>query len=151
LASPDAAKAFRAVCASVESGNRAVTFLANVLHPVPPADERQLSRLIADLDSNRFATRQRASQELAKSSDSAQPILERALQSSLSPEVSQRLRQVLATLDQAPERLRSLRAIEILEHIATPEARRVLQTLSQGQAHAQLTEEARGSLARLGK
>jgi hypothetical protein len=44
------------------------------------------------------------------------------------------------------ETLRSLRAIEVLEHIATPEARQVLQELAEGAPNARLTPEAKQSM-----
>jgi hypothetical protein len=45
--------------------------------------------------------------------------------------------------------LRSLRAVEVLEHIATPEARDVLRTLAQGASEVRLTREAKAALERL--
>jgi hypothetical protein len=42
-----------------------------------------------------------------------------------------------------------LRAIEVLEHIGTPEARQVLDTLARGAAVARVTQEAKASLKRL--
>ena len=47
------------------------------------------------------------------------------------------------------EVLRGYRAIQILEYAGTPEARQLLQTLSQGAPAARLTMEAKASLERL--
>jgi hypothetical protein len=47
------------------------------------------------------------------------------------------------------ERLRALRAIEVLERIADPNARDLLKRLSGGAAGAWLTNEAQGTLQRL--
>jgi hypothetical protein len=44
-----------------------------------------------------------------------------------------------------------LRALEVLEHIATPEAQQVLKTLATGAPEARLTQEAKASLARLAR
>ena len=49
------------------------------------------------------------------------------------------------------EALRSLRAIEALEHIETPEARDLLRKLAAGAPGARLTREAQAALDRLGK
>ena len=59
--------------------------------------------------------------------------------------------QLLAKLDWAasPEKLRLLRALTVLETVATPEARQVLQTLAGGMPEARLTQEAKAGLERL--
>jgi WD40 repeat protein len=47
--------------------------------------------------------------------------------------------------------IRDLRALEVLEHVATPEARHLLQHLAKGLPHARLTREAKATLERLGR
>ena len=47
--------------------------------------------------------------------------------------------------------LRELRSIEVLKHIATPQARDLLKKLAAGAPEARLTQEARGALERLGR
>ena len=47
--------------------------------------------------------------------------------------------------------LRDLRALEVLESIATPEARALLEELSKGAEHTRLTDAARAALNRVGK
>ncbi|HEV2946146.1 MAG TPA: hypothetical protein VGX70_02150 [Gemmataceae bacterium] len=49
----------------------------------------------------------------------------------------------------SPDQLRALRAIEVLEHIRSPEAREILQSLAKGPQAARLTREAQDSLDRL--
>ena len=60
--------------------------------------------------------------------------------------------QVLAKL-QGPatslKQVRALRTVEVLEHIGTPEARKVLESLAKGTPEALLTSEAKASLDRL--
>jgi len=45
----------------------------------------------------------------------------------------------------------SVRAVEVLEHITTPEARQLLQELACGAAEARLSREANAALERLKK
>jgi hypothetical protein len=49
----------------------------------------------------------------------------------------------------APETLRAVRAVGVLERIATAEARKVLEALAGGAAEARVTAEARAALERL--
>jgi hypothetical protein len=51
----------------------------------------------------------------------------------------------------SPEGLRVLRTIEVLEHIANPEARQVLEQLAGGMPEARVTQEAKLSLRRLAR
>jgi len=46
---------------------------------------------------------------------------------------------------------RPLRALEVLEHLDSPDARRLLRRLADGNPNALLTEEARVALRRLGE
>ena len=63
-----------------------------------------------------------------------------------------RLRKILEkvnTADPPPERLRHLRAVEVLEDIGSPEAREVLRRLARGTPQAWLTRASRDALGRL--
>src|SRR5262245_40148585 len=73
-----------------------------------------------------LAPRDAAMKELSKIVETAEPVLRQALEASPSPEARRRIEQLLAKLDgygTTGEPLRQARAIEVLEHIATPEAR----------------------------
>ncbi len=114
-------------------------------------DVARLARLIADLDSDQFETRRRASQALEHLNESAIPALRKALAARPSAEVRRRLEEILERLEGPlpAERLREVRAIEVLEHQATQVAIALLRSLAQGAPGARLTEEARASLERL--
>jgi hypothetical protein len=49
------------------------------------------------------------------------------------------------------ERLRHVRAVEALEYMGTPEARKLLETVAKGAPEARLTHEAKASLERLSR
>lgn len=116
-------------------------------------DESKVKRLVADLDSERFVVRDRAEKELAQLGDRAKSALEQALSRGPDLEVRQRITRLLArcaeTAVPAPDQLRLLRAVEVLEGIGSAEARRILATLAGGAEGARLTREAVAAVRRL--
>jgi hypothetical protein len=130
-----------------------VPFLGKLLTAVREADPRQTARLLAELDSEHFAAREKASRELARLGESARPALQRALaRPGAGLEFRRRVEQVLEkTAAPSKVRLRVLRAVEVLEHAGTPAARQVLRRLSEGIPESRLTQEATASLRRLGQ
>ncbi len=152
LADQDADRAFQAVAALTRSGTVAAAFLRERLRPVQNADPKRLARLIADLDGDDFTVREEACRRLAELEEAARPALEDARKHGLSPEAGRRTTELLDRLAQwpsAPERLRAVRAVEVLERLGTPEARRLLRELADGIPDAQQTREARAALDRL--
>jgi hypothetical protein len=150
LASEDAARAYRAVWSLAAAPRQSVPFLELRLRPVPRLDPSKVTRLLADLDSDRFAVRQQAAAELERLEAAAEPALRRALEGRPSLETRRRLERLLARLETwSPERLRTLRAVEALERAGTPEARRLLNALAEGAAGAWLTREAAAARDRL--
>jgi RNA polymerase sigma factor (sigma-70 family) len=79
LAGHDAAQAFDAVVALAAAPRQAVPFLGERLKPAAPAEARRVEGLIADLDSDEFAVRQKAADELKKLGRLAVPALKKAL------------------------------------------------------------------------
>jgi HEAT repeat protein len=146
----DAVTAHRACWTLVSDGNLAVRFLGERLRPISSASPGHLARLIADLDSDDFGMREKASRELAKLREVAEPPLRQTLAEPPSAEVRRRVGGLLERLEPAAgERLREARSIAVLEDIASPEARRVLQALAAGAPEARLTQEAKAALGRL--
>jgi RNA polymerase sigma factor (sigma-70 family) len=154
LTSADAAAAYRAVRDLADSRG-AVPFLHKRLRAAPEADAadgKRLARLVADLDNDEFAVREKATEELAKLGAAAAPALRKALDGKPSQEMRTRIEHLLDKFHgpiEAPETLRAIRAVEALEQIGTPEARRVLEALSKGAEGARQTQEARGALGRM--
>jgi hypothetical protein len=149
LAGTDGRRAYRAVHRLAKHPSVAVTFLRAKIRPAPPA---QVDQLIADLDSDQFAVRERARQRLETLDSTIEPALRGALENKPSLEVRRQLRQLLERLHhKAPsaEVLRGLRGLEALEYVGTEEARRLLTDLSKGAPGARLTREAQAAVRRL--
>jgi RNA polymerase sigma factor (sigma-70 family) len=152
LAGDDAARAYGAVRALAGAPGRAVPFLHGRLKPTPAADRARFERLLAELDSESFAVREKASAELEKQGAAVEPLLRRALAGKPGLEVQRRLRKLLDRLDErSPERLRALRAVEALELAGGAQARGLLKELAGGAPGAWLTREAKESLGRLAR
>jgi WD40 repeat protein len=156
LASPDAAVARRAVAGLAADPAAAVTLLGEKLLPIPkPAGSRTTADLIADLGSPDFATREAASQKLTARAGVDATELTAALAASTSPEVRQRLNDALRSTPGpwptlSADDLRRVRAVAVLEAVASPDARQRLRALADGDPDARLTREARAAVVRLG-
>jgi RNA polymerase sigma factor (sigma-70 family) len=149
LRANDAERAYAAVCRLARSP-AGVKSLGQHLPPTgPPPDTDQVARLIKKLGSDKFAEREKASQELARLGEAAEPLLRKALEAEPSAEARRRLNEALEKLSPEGERLRTERAVEALELAGTPEARRALEALAQGAAAARRTREAKAALAPL--
>jgi WD40 repeat protein len=153
LPSTDAKKADKAIKALVGAGQPVVAYLKTVIKPVPGLDATAVGKLIADLDSAEFKVRERASAELLKMGEPVVPFLDRRLAEKLPLETRQRLQLLRGKLAVegalTGERLREVRAIEVLERIGNAEAREFLQALAAGGDGALVTEEAKETLRRL--
>jgi RNA polymerase sigma factor (sigma-70 family) len=154
LGGADGEKAYRALWQMVAGPRQSVAFIASCLKPVPPVAEERLARLIRDLDSEEFKTRSQASKELERLGELAEPALSKALARKPSLEARQRMEKLLDILFAKPlsaDEVHVVRALEVLEHIGTPQARQVLEGVAQGSAGAYATKEAKGALDRLAK
>jgi tricorn protease-like protein len=154
LAEVDAAKAYQAALSLAASPKSAVPLLRDRLKPAAPVDAKRLDKLVADLDHDSFQERERATEELERLRDQAGPALRKALQRDPSAEVKGRATRLLKQIEipnVAPDLLREVRAIEVLEMIGTPEALDVLKVMAKGDPEARSTWEAQGSVKRLMK
>jgi hypothetical protein len=154
LTSPDAARAYAAVWRLADVPEVSVPFLRRHLKPVTDAEVKQIGQHITDLDSEAFAVREKAFQSLQRLGPAAASALRQALEHKPSLEVRRRIEQLLEGLSTGPvpaETQRTLRALAVLEHAGTPEARRLLQALADGAPEAWLTQEARYPVKRLAR
>src|SRR5262249_60485617 len=117
----DAGWTRHAVAALAALPGQAIPFLQKHVQPIAPADVK-LARLLADLDSDKFVVRERATNDLEKLDVDAEAGLRTTLKSPRSLEMNRRVEGLLKKLDTAPDALRKLRAIEVLEQNGTAEA-----------------------------
>jgi hypothetical protein len=153
LAGDDVARGYRAATALLADSGEAVPFLELRLKP-KLVDAKRIARLLADLDSDRFEERAEATRELEALGESAEVGLRQALADQPSAEARRRLEGLVQKLNGARpslERLRALRALKVLEHLASPGALKVLQELAKQEAKTWLAQEAKFAADRLSK
>jgi WD40 repeat protein len=156
LSGAEGAGAYRAIRRLGLSGPRGAAFLKARLKSSKSPDERRIARLIADLDDDKFAKREKASAELGKLGRRAEPALRRALEGEVSAEMRLRINRLLEPLGTPPGSppsadLIRLRVVEALEANGTEEARGTLAELAKDSANAELMREAKASLERLSR
>jgi WD40 repeat protein len=152
LASLDAIKGEQAIWTLTQAGDRTVSLLQARVRPDTGGPD--IAQLIRELDSDRFAIRKRATEELERLHAQARTPLLQALETKLSPEARQRVELLLRKSTQSntsPEHLRATRLVQVLELIGTRKACQLLDTLKGGRAGSDLTEGAKAALERLGK
>ncbi|QJX00227.1 sigma factor-like helix-turn-helix DNA-binding protein [Frigoriglobus tundricola] len=150
----DAKTAFAAQVELLASPDEALKLLSRTLKPAPVPTDAALDRIFTDLDSDVFDTREKASKELDEYAEGAVPDVRKRLEAKPSAEVRQRADAFLKRFDGpalSPARLQQTRAVELLEALGTPAAKKQLTELASGASHAPLTRDARAALKRLGQ
>jgi hypothetical protein len=142
----DAAKADRTIWTLASAPRQSVAMLKQRLL-VAPAPAEQVAKLLADLDSDRFAGREKAAQALDALGDTAEAAIRKVVANNPTLEMRRRLEPILANRDKAA--LRPLRAIDALEQARTAEARQVLEALATEAANPRVGEAAAAALKRL--
>jgi hypothetical protein len=150
LRDADAEKAHTSSWNLVAAPAEAVRIMRQHLAPASSAPADKMRQLVYDLDSNQFARRKAASQQLADLEELAYPALAAALQSNPSVEKRQRIEALLGAprIVRSPATLQAIRAVEVLEQIGTPDAKQLLTMLAGGAPEARVTQEAKASLER---
>jgi WD40 repeat protein len=146
--------AFAALADLAAAPDLAIALTRAEVKPAPAGPtEAELDRVLKNLGSEEFATREKASKELTGFGESAVPGVRKRVAATESPEVRQRAAAFLARFDPAipsPSRVREVRAVELLEGIGTPGAKKLLEELAAGAPSASLTLDAAAALRRLG-
>jgi hypothetical protein len=147
LGSTDAGKALQA-CALLYGHKQAVSFLKqNLKLDVKPVNDKDIAALVAHLDNNLFAVREKAEAELVKMGLGAMPALQQAQPGS--QEARMRLQRVIEKLKDSPAHLQAQRGIEVLVALRTAESKAVLQGLAAATPETLLSQLAKSAVARL--
>ena len=154
LAGGDVPRAYEAIGRLAKARDSAVLLLGGLLAPVPKDTPESVSRLIGNLDDDRYEVRESAFSDLDRLGAEIEPALWEALAAEPTAEARLRLDLLLDRLsppfDEFPnDGLRRTRALQVLEMIGTDEAKNVLRTLATGSRHALQTREAKAALERL--
>jgi RNA polymerase sigma factor (sigma-70 family) len=149
LSRPEPGKAYEAMTGLRAAGPTAVALIRDRLLPVPRPDEKQVAAWIADLDSDTFRVRERASEELARLGEAVAGALRRVETTGKTEEAKARARRLLEAID--VDRLRKERAVEVLEMIGDADAAKVLAAVAAGAPDGPLTRDAVGAVKRLGR
>jgi RNA polymerase sigma factor (sigma-70 family) len=152
LIGADAIGAQSAAWRFVGDPKASVAFLKRRFAAMPVASEDVMGPLLRDLDSDQFKRRESAELQLRALGDRAEPRLRQALKTNPSLEAARRIEALLAIID-APspftgERLRSIRAVQILERIESTESRQLLSELTQGMRPSWIKRAATEALER---
>jgi WD40 repeat protein len=152
LGAEDATVAWQALITLSRANEQCVPFVKEHVKPVSKEISARIKKLIADLDSEDFEAREKATDELAAIGSLAADQLRAALKSATSLEFKVRAEKLLAKMEApgvSPEQLRYVRAIESLELTGDKPAREYLKLLAGGMTEAAVTKVAKETLARL--
>ena len=139
------------------AGDSVIPYLARRIRPlVTGVDPKHLEKLVADLDADRFAARERAVRELEAAGDAAVGPLRKLLERQPSVEARTRAEALLKRIATGPppataDELRALEAIDLLEQLRTAPAVTLLEEVGRDGNAARLRTEARRALGRMGR
>jgi hypothetical protein len=154
LAGRDFVRAESAFKKLATGGKDAVAFLQRQIRAVavPNVDWKRMDRLLDELDDEAYTVRQKAFLELSKYGELAEVPLRKLLEGQPSLEAQSRANKLLAKLrepDLSPDRLRALEALDLLETLATSEARQALEEIKRDALIARIRQEAAEATRRL--
>ncbi len=146
LGSADAKVAHAAMLALAGAPDEAVAGLDQRLVATSGIDAKKLEELLKDIDHPSFQVRQKAKADIEAFGSDARSVLERFAKETPSVEARESVETILKKIrgaERSPDRLRQLRALEILERIGNDGANRLIERLAKGPADAGLTLDAK--------
>ncbi len=157
LASSDPAKAYVATVKLAANGDATVRQIRELIRPAEDnALIKQIRAGIANLDSDEFEMREKATEDLRRVGVAAEAALVLTFEQERSQESRSRSTALLNEIAKKngirpAESIRSIRALEVLEWIGSEQALDYLRQLAAGAAEAEITHAASSSLDRIGR
>lgn len=147
----EASPAHAALRTLVANPDKALPLLKGKIADLKPISPERVAALVGQLGDKAFATREAASKELLTHLDDARPALKTVVaDAGTTAEAKARASNLLARVaPNTPDRLRTLRAVEAVELIGTPDAVTLLRAWSAGTGFR--ATEAAAALARRAK
>jgi hypothetical protein len=152
LGNGDGVRAYHTICLLERRPREAVPLLRGHIKEFLSQEVPPVEQLLKRLDHDNFEEREKASAALERLGKDVEESLHRALADKPSAEMRLRIERLLEAMKDArptPEQLRLGRAIEVLEHIGTPEARDLLRSLARKTSGTRVPQLARAALLRL--
>lgn len=142
--------AFEAIWKLSASEKTALPILEKKLRPVPPIDQELVSGCLVNLSSKSFATRDRASRQLERIGEKLISALNRHLSEAKGLEEKSRIKKLIKNAQHpSPGERQAHRAIQVLEHIGTERAKKLLQRIASGCPESRITKAAKASHGRV--
>ncbi len=130
----------------------AISLCRSRIKASPRPDEKRIGQLVDAFDDPSYRVRDNAERDLISMGDGVEPALRRELAKPISAEEKTRVNRVLSTFSSASgEHLAVLRALETIEHIETPQARKLVEEWAGGDSGNSFTRAAQKSLERMNK
>ncbi|MFL5327497.1 MAG: hypothetical protein ACJ8C4_01170 [Gemmataceae bacterium] len=145
--SGDAASAFIAVGKGVKAPATMIGVLKKNLRPRQKIDPTRIRQLTTALDDQSSEVRYKAENELRQLGPGVVAPLHQFLAGDVSPEVRRRVETVIKSFHN--EDVHADRALEIIEAIATPQAKVLIEEIARGDAAETVTQCAQAGLMRL--
>jgi tricorn protease-like protein len=152
LAAEEPNTAYGAARAFTAAPALAIPFFKNKVHPVAPLSSVQIAKWLAALRGDSVTAQEEAIAALVALGNRVESNLRQALVNQAPGEARDRMQKVLEQVKgkgSSTDGLRELRVISILMRISNPEARQLMQALSQGAPDAVLTREAQRGMKTL--
>jgi WD40 repeat protein len=152
LGDDDPRIAYRAMWTMTASPSEAIRYLRDRLSARNKPEAEDIRKLIVRLRAEDFKVREGALEALKQYDRGIEPALRESLQSNPPLDVRLRLEEILnasRTKALSSGQSREVRAVQVLENIASSESRTILDRLARGSPHAVVTQCSQGALKRL--